>query len=55
MVTTLEARLISPIAGTIYMRQMVGRNAAIWGKLFSINDMDTTVNHNWHIHETAVS
>ncbi len=55
MVTTLQARLISPVAGTIYLRQMTGRNVAIWGKLFWINDRNSSVDHNWHIHETAVS
>ncbi len=54
MVTTLQSRFISPLAGTIYLRQVMNRNVAIWGKLFWINDMDTTMNHNWHIHETAV-
>ncbi|XP_064382299.1 uncharacterized protein LOC135331162 isoform X2 [Halichondria panicea] len=53
MVTTLQARLISPVAGTIYLRQMTGRNVAIWGKLFWINDRNSSVDHNWHIHETA--
>ena len=54
-VMALQARLISPVAGTIYLRQVAGRHAAVWGKLYWVNDMDTTMNHNWHIHENAVS
>lgn len=27
----------------------------IWGKLYWVNDTATTMQHNWHIHETAVS
>lgn len=54
-VITLASTFVSPVAGTIYVRQVTGENAIIFGKLFWINLRGTTVEHNWHIHEQAVS
>ena len=36
-------------------RQVEGEEVEIWGKLYWVNDTATTMQHNWHIHETAVS
>jgi len=38
-------------------RQSRGHDEAvqIWGKLYWVNDSATSLNHNWHIHTTAVS
>lgn len=55
MITTLQARFISPLAGTVYFRQMDGRHASIWGKVYWVNDTNVTFDHNWHVHEFAVS
>lgn len=56
VVTSLQATFISPISGTIYFRQVGSdSNTAIWGKMYWVDDTDTTMEHNWHIHMTAVS
>lgn len=50
----LQSTLIIPVAGTIYMKQVVGEDVQMWGKLFWTDDTNTTVEHNWHIHTLAV-
>ena len=54
-VVTLSSTFISPLAGTIYVRQVAGENAIMFGKLFWINLRGTTNNHNWHVHIQVVS
>ena len=53
-VITLSATFISPLAGVIYLRQAGSEHAVIFGKLFWVNRMETTRQHNWHIHENTV-
>ena len=36
-------------------RQAPGDAVHMWGKLYWVNDSPSTMNHNWHIHERAVS
>ena len=50
----LQSSFINPMAGTIYFRQVQGEDVQIWGKVYWINDMPTTMDHNWHIHSVAV-
>ena len=54
-VVTLSSTFISPVAGTIYVRQVAGENAIIFGKVFWVNLTGTTERHNWHVHLRAVS
>ena len=54
-VITLSATFLSPLAGTIYLRQAADEHVVIFGKLFWVNGSPTTMRHNWHIHESAVS
>ena len=51
----LQATFISPVAGTIYMRQVERENVEIFGKLYWVDDRPSTLQHNWHIHEEQVS
>ena len=53
-VVTLSSIFISPVAGTIYIRQVAGENAIIFGKVFWVNLTETTEAHNWHVHLQAV-
>lgn len=53
-VVTLSATFISPLAGTIYIRQAGSEHAVMFGKLFWVDGQSTTMNHNWHIHENMV-
>ena len=53
-VVTLSATFISPLAGVIYLRQAGSEHAVMFGKLFWVNGISTTTDHNWHIHETMV-
>lgn len=55
-VTLLQATFISPLAGSIYFKQ-VGQeeNVTIWGKLYKVNGMQTTYNHSWVISQNPVS
>ena len=43
------------MAGTVYFRQVEGEDVQIWGKFYWTRDQPTTMAHNWHIHENAVS
>ena len=54
-VITLSATFISPLAGTIYLRQAADEHVVMFGKLFWVNGSPTTMRYNWHIHERAVS
>lgn len=49
-VVTLSSTFISPVAGTIYIRQVAEEHAIIFGKLFWIDLTGTTLDHNWHVH-----
>lgn len=52
----LQATFISPVAGSVYMRQIApGGEVQIWGKVYWTDDTESTLNHNWHIHENAPS
>ena len=55
-VTLLQATFISPLAGSIYFKQ-VGQedNVTIWGKLYWVNSTQRTNNHSWVISQNAVS
>ena len=50
------ATFFSPVAGTIYFREVPGSEAGvqIYGKLYHTTDSATTEQHNWHVHENAV-
>ena len=52
---TLSATFISPIAGTIFFRQVPGEEATMFGKFFWVDLTGPTEAHNWHIHEDLVS
>ena len=54
-VVTLSATFISPIAGTIFFRQVYGEEATMFGKFFWVDLTGLTEAHNWHIHEDLVS
>lgn len=53
-VITLAATFISPVAGTIYLRQIAYEDVAIFGKIFWADREVSTTGHNWHIHENLV-
>ena len=54
-IVTLSATFIAPLAGVIYLRQAGYEHAVMFGKLIWVNQMGTTVNHNWHIHQDMVN
>ena len=54
-VITLSATFISPVAGTIYLRQIANEDVAIFGKVFWVDRENSTASHNWHIHRDMVS
>ena len=51
----LQATFTYPIAGTVYFRQFGDEPVAIFGKVFWVRDMNTTLGHNWHVHMNVVS
>ena len=53
-VITMQATLISPVAGTIYFRKHGDEPTIIHGKLFWINEM-TTASVEWSIYDDRVS
>lgn len=53
-VVMLQASFTFPVGGTIYMRQVMGEEAVIFGKLFWVTDSLTTEDHNWHVHLNQV-
>ena len=53
-VTTLQASFVYPIGGTIYMRQVAGEEATIFGKLYWVTNSETSTGHPWHIHTNQV-
>ena len=53
-VTTLQASFVYPIGGTIYMRQVAGEEATIFGKLYWVTNSNTSTGHFWHIHTNQV-
>lgn len=54
-VVTLSATFISPVAGTIFFRQVDGEEATMFGKFFWVDLTGPTQEHNWHIHNNPVS
>ena len=48
-VVFVESYLVSPIAGNIYWYQVEGGDTQIWGNLFWVTAMSSTVNHSWSI------
>ena len=54
-VTLLQAAFTSPFGGTIFFRQVEGEAVVIFGKVFWTNSGNTTMGHNWHVHENLVS
>ena len=53
-VITMQATLISPVAGTVYFRKHADEPTVIHGKLFWINEM-TTTSVEWSIYDDLVS
>ena len=53
-IITLAATFISPVAGTIYLRQVANEDVAIFGKVFWVDRDSSSVEHNWHIHQNQV-
>ena len=53
-ITTLAATFISPVAGTIFLRQIANEHVAIFGKVFWVDRDSSSVEHNWHIHQNQV-
>jgi Cu/Zn superoxide dismutase len=49
-VTMLQASFTYPVGGTIYMRQVEGEDAIIFGKIYWVDSSMATMNHNWHVH-----
>ena len=54
-VSVLQSTFVYPIAGVIYFKQVEGEEVQIWGRVFWVNGMGDTVDHNWHIHQRNVS
>ena len=46
---------MKPIAGVMYFKQVQGEEVQMWGKMFWVNGMGDTADHNWHIHRFVVS
>jgi hypothetical protein len=53
-VTMLQASFTYPVGGTIYMRQVEGEDAIIFGKIYWVDSSMATMNHNWHVHINQV-
>lgn len=53
-VITMQATLISPVAGTVYFRKYADEPTVIHGKLFWINEM-TTTSVEWSIYDDLVT
>ena len=53
-VTMLQASFTYPVGGTVYMRQVMGERAIIFGKLYWVNTTGATMNHRWSIHMNQV-
>ena len=53
-VTMLQASFTYPVGGTIYMRQVEGEDTVIFGKMYWVNGLMATENHNWHVHRDQV-
>ena len=55
-VTIYTSTFFSPVAGTIYFRQVQGaKETTIFGKVYHVTSSVVTSGHNWHVHENAVS
>jgi len=54
-VTILQSTFVYPMAGVMYLKQVEGEDVQMWGKMFWVNGMGDTIDHNWHIHRFAVS
>lgn len=48
------ATFFSPVAGTIYFRQVEGAETVVFGKLYHVTDSETTSGHTWAVHEFGV-
>lgn len=53
-VTMLQASFTYPVGGTVYMRQVMGERAVIFGKLYWVSASSATMNHRWSIHMNQV-
>lgn len=53
-VTMLQAAFPYPVGGVVYMRQVMGERAIIYGKLYWVNDSNPTMNHKWRIYMNKV-
>lgn len=53
-VVTLSATFVAPVGGVMYLRQVNNEHAVMFGKVFWVNGVDDTEDHNWHIHENLV-
>lgn len=54
-VTMLQSSFTYPVGGTIYMRQVEGEEAVIFGKVYWVTDSMTTMDQKWHVHAAQVS
>ncbi len=54
-VTVLQSTFVYPIAGVMYFKQVEGEEVQMWGKMYWVNGMGDTVDHNWYIHLRSVS
>ncbi len=53
-VTVLQSTFVYPIAGVMYFKQVEGEEVQMWGRMYWVNGMGHTVDHNWHIHRLSV-
>lgn len=53
-ITMLKAAFTYPVGGVVYMRQVMGERAVIFGKLYWVNDSNTTMDHKWSIRMNKV-
>ena len=54
-VRVYTATFFSPVAGTIYFRQVENLETAIYGKLYHVTDSGTTTDHAWAVNTFGVS
>jgi len=54
-VVVLQSTFVFPIAGVLYFRQVEGEDVQMWGKVYWVNNAGDSIDHNWHIHQRAVS
>lgn len=53
-VSIYTATFFSPVAGTIYFRQVEGGETTVFGKLYHVTSLGTTSGHPWSIQEYEV-